>query len=187
MASGPAMIEHVFVLMLENRSFDHMLGFSALRGTDAETAGPTQIDGVDQTTYEIDPTDGTVVPQASADLTMVGPDPRHEFEDVLLQLGGVSAAYNPSRPYPVAEPHHTGFIESYRRGNAPSARTVMNGFDVGKLPVLNALAASFAVCDHWFASMPGPTWPNRFFSHAASSAGLDSSPFTFTVVDSELV
>ncbi|MFN2567984.1 MAG: alkaline phosphatase family protein, partial [Candidatus Dormibacteria bacterium] len=33
-----------------------------------------------------------------------------------------------------------------------------------------------AVCDRWFASIPGPTWPNRFFWHAASSGGLDDSP-----------
>lgn len=39
-------IEHVFVLMLENRSFDHMLGFSGLKGTDAVTGKPTKINGV---------------------------------------------------------------------------------------------------------------------------------------------
>src|SRR5690348_13629502 len=44
-----------------------------------------------------------------------------------------------------------------------------------QLPVLTTLAQEFTVCDRWFASMPGPTWPNRFFVHAASSAGLDDS------------
>ena len=39
-------IEHVFVLMLENRSFDHMLGFSGLKGTDAVTGGPAQVNGL---------------------------------------------------------------------------------------------------------------------------------------------
>jgi phospholipase C len=52
----------------------------------------------------------------------------------------------------------------------------MRGFDPNRLPVLNALATQFAVCDHWFSSMPGPTWPNRFFVHAATSGGLDHSP-----------
>jgi phospholipase C len=42
--------------------------------------------------------------------------------------------------------------------------------------VLTALTREFCVCDRWFSSMPGPTWPNRFFMHAASSAGLDDSP-----------
>jgi phospholipase C len=41
-----ARIENVFVLMLENRSFDHMLGFSGLTGTDAVTGQPTKIEGV---------------------------------------------------------------------------------------------------------------------------------------------
>jgi phospholipase C len=45
-----------------------------------------------------------------------------------------------------------------------------------QIPVLNVLAREFAVCDHWHASMPGPTWPNRFFVHAGSSGGLDDSP-----------
>jgi phospholipase C len=45
-----------------------------------------------------------------------------------------------------------------------------------QVPVLNALAREFVVCDNWHASMPDPTWPNRFFVHAASSGGLDDSP-----------
>ncbi len=53
-------------------------------------------------------------------------------------------------------------------------------------PVLNALAREFAVCDRWFSSMPGPTWPNRFFIHAASSGGLDHSPTTENVTTSIL-
>src|SRR5665213_1706886 len=43
---------------------------------------------------------------------------------------------------------------------------------------MTSLAKEFAVCDHWYASLPGPTWPNRFFVHAASSGGLDHSPTT---------
>jgi phospholipase C len=54
----------------------------------------------------------------------------------------------------------------------------MKCFDPIKLPVLNALAKEFVICDHWFASHPGPTWPNRFFVHAASpsTAALVDSP-----------
>jgi hypothetical protein len=42
--------------------------------------------------------------------------------------------------------------------------------------VIYQLATQFAVCSMWFSSLPGPTWPNRMFVHAASSAGLDHSP-----------
>jgi phospholipase C len=52
----------------------------------------------------------------------------------------------------------------------------MKCFSPEQVPVITTLARSFAVCDHWFSSMPGPTWPNRFFIHAASSGGLDDSP-----------
>ena len=43
---GSTLIQHVFVLMLENRSFDHMLGFSGLTGTDASTGVATKINGL---------------------------------------------------------------------------------------------------------------------------------------------
>jgi phospholipase C len=47
-----------------------------------------------------------------------------------------------------------------------------------KLPVITRLAREFAVCDRWFSSVPGPTWPNRFFAHCATSKGfIDNSPF----------
>lgn len=57
-------IEHIFVLMLEDRSFNHMLGFSHITGTDAQTGEPTQIDGLLGTesnayrgkTYTVSPT-----------------------------------------------------------------------------------------------------------------------------------
>jgi len=52
----------------------------------------------------------------------------------------------------------------------------MKGFVPAGMPVLAALAKEFAVCDGWFCSMPGPTWPNRFFALGASSAELDHSP-----------
>jgi phospholipase C len=38
------------------------------------------------------------------------------------------------------------------------------------------LACEFAICDNWYSSLPGPTWPNRFFVHGASSAGWTDSP-----------
>jgi len=41
---------------------------------------------------------------------------------------------------------------------------------------LHALAKNFAVCDRWFSSLPGPTWPNRFFVHSGTSLGRVSMP-----------
>ena len=44
--SAAQLVERIFVLMLENRSFDHMLGFSGITGKDAETGQPTAISGL---------------------------------------------------------------------------------------------------------------------------------------------
>jgi phospholipase C len=59
----------------------------------------------------------------------------------------------------------------------------MKTFDKSKLPVLTALAQEFAVCDSWFCSMPGPTWPNRLFALGASSADLDHSPTSLEIAE----
>jgi phospholipase C len=93
-----------------------------------------------------------VQPKADFSLKGLDPDPGHEFPDVQQQL----AAANPAR--------------------------VMNCFSPAQLPVLNQLAAEFAVCDSWFSSLPGPTWPNRFFMMAATSGGLTKSPTTGDII-----
>jgi phospholipase C len=85
----PPPITNVFVLMLENRSFDHMLGFSGITGTDAVTGQPTTANGLTGTetnsyrgqTYQV---------MQPADDTMPV-DPGHEFFDVLEELCGTNA------------------------------------------------------------------------------------------------
>ncbi len=178
------MVEHVFVLMLENRALDHMLGFSGIGGTDAESGQPTRIYGLqgsesnryNGTTYSV---------QGGADWVMPV-DPGHEFVDVLEQLCGVGASYPSGGPYPAI--NGSGFVASYaascaadqKPGEDPGA--ILKCYSPAQLPVLTALAREFAVCDNWHASMPGPTWPNRMFVHAASAAGLDHSPTTAEIV-----
>jgi len=48
----------------------------------------------------------------------------------------------------------------------------MECFDPGKIPALTTLAREFCVCDRWFSAVPGPTWLNRFFAHAATCDGM---------------
>ena len=171
-------VDHVFVLMLENRSFDQMLGFSRIQGTDAVTGTPTGIDGLAGTEENPSPRGGAVEVSASAQF-VAGADPGHEFPDVREQLCGSGGYSSPTPPPGSVDPNITnsGFVSSFA-GKYPSAdpTTPMKCFNPGQLPVLTTLAKEFAVCDHWFSSMPGPTWPNRFFVHAASSGGLDHSP-----------
>jgi phospholipase C len=64
-----------------------------------------------------------------------------------------------------------GFVQNYatNSGNPAQGENVMKCFHSGSLPVLSTLAKKYAVCDHWFSSVPGSTIPNRLFAHAASS------------------
>jgi phospholipase C len=220
MAKG---VQHVFVLMLENRSFDHMLGFSGITGIDASSGGATQVRGLNPLAlrpaleaFQVNSVGGILLregrswppPQPvsarqlltsnlfngqsygaskGADYTMPL-DPGHEFPDVFVQLCGQGAVDRLPRlpPGPLSAPVfpaqypatvNTGFVASYAAGGGQaSPGEIMKCYSSSQLPVLNALAQEFVVCDNWHASMPGPTWPNRFFAHAASSGGSTTAP-----------
>jgi phospholipase C len=177
-------IEHVFILMLENRAFDHMLGFSGITGQDAATGGSTQINGLSGS--EVNPFDGGMYRVSSGADCVMPADPGHEFNNVLEQLCGPEAIYQAGGAYPAI--NNIGFVTSYvESGGAVDPSEVMKCFAPEQLPVLVALAQEFAVCDNWHASLPGPTWPNRMFVHAASSGGLDHSPTTEEIVEWETI
>src|SRR5205814_4672131 len=102
----------------------------------------------------------------------------HSLAEVQEQLCGVGGKY----------PHinNSGFVTCYSHINPDYPGEIMQCYAADQLPVLTTLAQEFAVCDHWFSSVPGPTWPNRLFVHAASSAGLDHSPAPQTMADAIL-
>ncbi|HEX6376821.1 MAG TPA: alkaline phosphatase family protein [Allosphingosinicella sp.] len=170
-----APITHVFVVMLENHSFDNMLAMSGISGIKAATT--QDANSYQGKAYHV---------QASAPLSMPS-DPGHEFTDVLEQLGGEGACYPPGGPYPAID--NSGFAANYATSDSETTKAAPApppAKDIGdimacfatpdQLPVLWQLATEFAVCDRWHCSLPGPTWPNRFFLHGASSSGLDHSP-----------
>lgn len=174
-------ITNIFVLLLENRSFDHMLGFTGITGTDAVTGGATKVEGLSG--EERNSHRGAWHYVRSPFQEPIPVDPAHEFLDVLEQLCGTQAVYAPGKNYPKIK--NSGFVSDYahshtkHEGNATrDFGQIMHGFTAEQLPVLNALARNFAVCDGWHASLPGPTFPNRLFAMGASSAGLDHSPAT---------
>jgi len=186
----PVPLTNIFVLMLENRSFDHMLGFSGITGSDAETGTPTDVRGLVGT--ESNSYRGQVYSVSrGADETMPV-DPGHEFLDVLEELCGTNAAYLPGGNYPSI--NNSGFVSDYAlshtkdEGNAPgNYGEILKCFAPEQLTILNTLAREFAVCDNWHASIPGPTWPNRLFAFAASSDGLDHSPTTAEILTWETI
>ena len=182
-ANAGAVIKNVFVLMLENRSFDHMLGFSGIGGIDGLT-------GKESNSYRSGTPSVNYPVTRGADWSMpVGPG--HEFVDVVSQLAGGGKSYTKGSPYPTID--NSGFVWDYvcspskGEGKAPdNFGEIMKCYDTAnQLPVLNALARNFAVCDHWYSSLPGPTWPNRFFVHGASSSGLDDSPSDLQMIEWE--
>jgi phospholipase C len=200
-------IKHVFVLVMENRSFDHMLGFSGIAGTDTQTGRQRKIDGLGgHEANSFKDADGVehqhTVSMGAPDTMSIGPG--HEFVDVLDQLCG-SRDYKKGDPYPAIT--QNGFVASYasvvknkiadlkaKASELPAPAStamiqalnqmashidpgdVMKCFGPAQLPVLNALAQEYVVCDRWFSSMPGPTEPNRWFVHAASAGTFDESP-----------
>jgi phospholipase C len=151
-------IKHVIVLMLENRSFDHALGcmrglYPALDGIPPAGGPRTNLDLT-----------GTPYPQAPGAARQVTNDPDHDTPAVIEQIAGGMA----------------GFVTNYQHNfpNAPGTAIaeVMKYHARGSLPALHALAENFLVCDHWFSSLPGPTWPNRIFVHSGTSLGKVTMP-----------
>jgi phospholipase C len=110
----------------------------------------------------------------------------------VVQLCGLNATYPPGGPYPKID--NSGFVANYATTTTEKLHAtpteygdVMGCFNTPiQLPILYELATQFACCDHWFSSLPGPTWPNRFFVHGASSNGLDHSPSSTEIIEWEI-
>src|SRR6204780_2093540 len=186
-------VNHIVVLMLENRSFDHMLGFlyaasgdvspsgqpfEGLKGNESNPgvgagAAPVKV-------YKIKATD------ANAYL-MPGADPGEGYNATNSQLFGNMNAPKP----PVAT--NNGFVSDYNYSlgwegtegwsivPGTVATDIMGMFPPEALPVLSGLARGYAVCDHWFGSVPTETMPNRAFACAATSQGhMDDKTSSYT-------
>jgi phospholipase C len=158
----PDNIEHVVVLMFENNSFDRMLG--------SMKAVYPELEGVDPNKTFINP-DFPDTSHAYAQLKdaaySIPTDPGHELDDVLRQIHNGSSGF-------VAD-----FVQHSPQATPAERYQVMAYFTLDSLPVLHALARNFLVCDHWFSSVPGPTWPNRFFVHSGTSLGHTDMPNGF--------
>jgi phospholipase C len=174
-------INHVFVLMLENHSFDNMFAMSQIPNIiAATTADSNSFNGV---TYNVQDGAPPAMPTS----------PGHEFTDVVTQLCGFGVTYPSGGDYPAID--NSGFAANYAttttEGPLPQPgqiHDVMACFNSPiQVPIIYQLGSQFALCDQWFSSMPGPTWPNRFFVHGASSAGLDHSPTIEDILDWEFL
>lgn len=166
---GFAKIDRFVVLMMENRSFDHLLGF--LKTSNAQVEG---LIGTESNPQDPDVPGSPMVPVARATSFVMPFDPGHEFPDVQVQLYGSSPAASDSA-------RMNGFVKSATKstGSFPAdGLRIMECFDPSQLAVFSTLAQQFAIFNFYYSSLPGPTWPNRFFVHAATSGGLTDSPDT---------
>jgi len=183
MADNLQKIRRFVVLMLENRSFDHLLGY--LKTINPDIAGLTGSEFrnyPDPLTKQQPPV--TISPTAAPTMPF---DPPHEFCDVQKQLYGPDPTGNLCSNPRVDPALMNGFLYCGNQ-TAAGAGVPTQGFRVlecfapGQVPFVAMLAQEFALFNFWFSSLPGPTWPNRFFVHAATSGGLTDSPATEATV-----
>jgi phospholipase C len=167
MSRDPALerIEHIVVVMMENRSFDHMLGYLMRDGM-------PEVNGLTGDEFNLGP-DGTKVPitafdadahhiQHPGEALQKKLDPDHSKPGVQIQIG---PGYGDA---PMG-----GFVKSFLDTRKPEdhiARDLwivpMGHYTAKDLPVYDHLARTFCVCDAWHASVPGDTWPNRLYAMA---------------------
>jgi phospholipase C len=185
-------IQHIVVLMLENRSFDHLLGLLYASEGNVSPAGQP-FEGLKGTETNPDAEGNPVsvfpIPSGGSNTYfMPGADPGEGYAATNAQLFGSNTAPTP------ALATNQGFVtnfaytlgwESTTPGWTPLAGTqasdIMGIYTPALLPVLSGLVRGFAVCDHWFGSAPTETLPNRAFSAAATSQGhMDDHARTYT-------
>ncbi len=193
-------IDHVIVLMLENRSFDHMLGYLSLE------AGRADVDGLraptdpsmqnqlgTQQTFSIAPLTGT----------SFAPDPAHNFRRVTRQMwGSVEAekaiAANEGKPDhlfqqpPESQITMGGFVDDFHRvtkaklpadEQVAAAGSIMGFHNSLHVPAFHLLASEFAVCNRWFSAFPGNTWVNRTI---AWTGGIGRGPSGTPITDNDM-
>ena len=188
--------DHVVVLMLENRSFDNILGnLYYPAGLQSPPAGSTPLpagktfEGIAGKTLTNPGVGGQSIPvSVGSDFHQPYPDPGEEFNHITFQLFQSAEASS-------LKPAMQGFVEDYWAvltaleseqwcgSPAQQSAVIMKCFAPASTPVLSALATEFAVFDHWFCAVPSQTWCNRAFWHAATSWGWVNNPAAFDLGD----
>ena len=150
-------IDAIVVVMMENRSFDHFLG--ALR-SDPNYPAAGGVEGLTGTESNPGPDGGAI---SAFKMTNFTPeDPPHSWNASHAQWNNGA---------------NDGFVKAH---SGATQDEVMGYHDRSQLEFYYFLADHFTVCDHWFASVMGPTWPNRFYLHACTSGGKKDNSAYFT-------
>ena len=163
MSQGLDNLKHIVVLMMENRSFDHMLGglkkkFPKINGLTGNESNP-----------DLNGNRVKVAPDATFQ-GQLDHDPDHHFPGVDLQIFGGA----PQGPAGCPTCRGSSRATQRRAPAATSSHAIMHYFPPEgptRLTVLQTLATEFAVFNGWFSSIPGPTICNRAFAHYGTSFG----------------
>ena len=152
-------INHIVYLLLENQSFDRILGcfrevYPTLEGLNAPG----------QPLYSNQDDKGAVYAQKPTNAKQVHQDPMHEVRFVLQQLQNNNGGFV------------LDFSQNYPDSTPDERQEIMGYYPLGLLPALHTLAREFTICDHWYSSLPGPTWPNRFFALTGTCNGQALMP-----------
>jgi phospholipase C len=173
-------IKHIVVVVLENRSFDNMLGWlydpdNPAPFNQAPSSGG--FEGVWSKNLSNPGMDGQLVPVGKGvDPTAPNPDPGEAYQEAYGQVYGQKnvLALGDVPPVPPTPANMQGFVYNYFwkcQGGSVSPVTIMNCFTSATVPVLWSLGLNYGICDHWFASLPSETLCNRSYVHAGTSSG----------------
>ncbi|KAG5629020.1 hypothetical protein H5410_000737 [Solanum commersonii] len=161
-SSSSSPIKTVVVLVMENRSFDHMLGWMKklnpeINGVDGSESNPISTS---------DPKSRRIF--FGDQSHYVDPDPGHSFQAIREQIFGSNESSK--KPAPM-----NGFAQQALSMDPNMPDQVMNGFQPEMVSVYKTLVSEFAVFDRWFASVPASTQPNRLYVHSGTSHGATSN------------
>jgi phospholipase C len=177
MGDGFGKVKHLVVLMMENRSFDHMLGYLAIDGL------PGGVDGLDPSRHgnrrAQDAEFERVRPMAGRHLHHKVQDPGHLVPDVVEQLGNGMGGFLANYVKVLGGNRATWDVK--KGGPLPPDDDLWDDVVLGyqeaeDVPVYDYIARNFVVCDRWFSSVAGPTWPNRMYAMTGGLAPKATIP-----------
>jgi phospholipase C len=200
MAETVAPIQHIVVVMLENRSYDNVLGWlygannstapagqKDLQGLSGTESNPNPYTGQPQTVQEAAPSQigGTGQTYAAEALPLI--DPNETFGNMAQQYLAVDpSTHKPYEGYATSDGVMTGYLDNYQTApdmTASNVGDVLTYLTPQQLPVTSFLAQHFGVCDEWYASVPSQTFVNRLFAVCAAPQILDDGDSSKSVVD----
>jgi phospholipase C len=164
MPVGLELIDTIVVVILENRSFDHMLGYLNLPGS-----GRIALEGLQSDTQWLEQHASSGVEPFALSVQQID-DPPHEQATIAVQIGSPRI---PGGSHPM-----NGFVESYLMRHPPPAdkRLVMGYYAAPEVPAFDFFARTYTVCDHWFSSLPTGTQANRLMAMSGATSLIDNAP-----------